>query len=120
MSLPHFSLWTEASSLVFISGQLPFDATGRIPETGVSGQTTQVLRNLEAVVAKAGLKLSDVVKTTVWLRSQSDFVAFNESYANYFGDIRPSRSTVICALAHPDALVEIEAIVQRTTSQAII
>jgi 2-iminobutanoate/2-iminopropanoate deaminase len=120
MSLPHFSLWTEAASLVFVSGQLPFDATGRISETGVSGQTTQVLRNLEAVVAKAGLKLSDVVKTTVWLRSQSDFVAFNESYANYFGDIRPSRSTVICALAHPDALVEIEAIVQRSTSQAII
>jgi 2-iminobutanoate/2-iminopropanoate deaminase len=120
MSLPHFSLWTEAASLVFVSGQLPFDATGRISETGVSGQTTQVLRNLEAVVAKAGLKLSDVVKTTVWLRSQSDFVAFNESYANYFGEIRPARSTVICALAHPDALVEIEAIVQRSTSQAII
>jgi 2-iminobutanoate/2-iminopropanoate deaminase len=120
MSLPHFSLWTEAASLVFISGQLPVDATGRISETGVSGQTTQVLRNLEAVVAKAGLRLRDVVKTTVWLRSQSDFVAFNESYANYFGDIRPSRSTVICALAHPDALVEIEAIVQRSTSQAII
>jgi 2-iminobutanoate/2-iminopropanoate deaminase len=120
MALPHLSPWTEAASLVFISGQLPFDAAGRIPETGVAGQTTQVLRNLEAVVAKAGLKLSDVVKTTVWLRSQSDFSAFNESYTNYFGDIRPSRSTVICALAHPDALVEIEAIVHRSNSQGVV
>ena len=90
MPLPHFSLWTEAASLVFISGQLAFDATGRIPETEVFGQTTQVLRNLEAVAAKAGLKLSDVVKTTIWLRSQSDFAAFNESYANYHLCARPS------------------------------
>ena len=113
---PHYSPWTEVASLVFISGQLPFDASGHILETEVSGQTTQVLRNIEAVMAKAGLKLSDVVKTTVWLRSRSDFAAFNESYASFFGEIRPSRSTVICALAHPDALVEIEAIAHRSNS----
>jgi 2-iminobutanoate/2-iminopropanoate deaminase len=120
MPLPHLAHWTEAASLVFISGQLAFDAAGRISETEISGQTTQVLRNLEAVVAKAGLKLSDVVKTTIWLRSQSDFAVFNESYANYFGEIRPSRSTVICALVHPDALVEIEAVALRSNSQALV
>jgi 2-iminobutanoate/2-iminopropanoate deaminase len=120
MSSPHFSAWIEAASLVFISGQLPFDSTGRIAETEVSGQTTQALRNLEAVVAKAGLKLSDVVKTTVWLRNRSDFSAFNECYANFFGEIRPSRSTVICALVHPDALVEIEAIVHRSNLRAAV
>jgi 2-iminobutanoate/2-iminopropanoate deaminase len=120
MPLPHLSLWTEAASLAFVSGQLPFDATGHIVGTEVFAQTTQALRNLEAAIEKAGLKLCDVVKTTVWLRNQSDFAAFNESYANYFGEIRPARSTVICGLAHPDALVEIEAILQRSNSGSSI
>lgn len=118
MPSPHFSAWTEAASLVFVSGQLSFDAAGRIVGSDVSAQTTQVLRNLEAVIEKAGLKLRDVVKTTVWLRNQSDFAAFNESYAHYFGELRPSRSTLICGLALPDALVEIEAIVHRSNSRS--
>lgn len=113
MPSPHFSPWIDAASLVFVSGQLAFDATGRIVGSDVSGQTTQVLRNLESVIEKAGLKLANVIKTTVWLRNQSDFASFNESYANYFGEIRPARSTVVSALVHPDALVEIEAIARR-------
>jgi 2-iminobutanoate/2-iminopropanoate deaminase len=113
MSPPHFSLWTEAESLVFVSGQLSFDATGRIVGSEVSDQTMQVLRNLESVIEKAGLRLSDIIKTTVWLRNQADFASFNEAYADYFGEIRPARSTVVSALVHPDALVEIEAIARR-------
>ncbi len=110
MSPPHLSPWTEAASLVFISGQLPFDASGQIPHTDVAQQTTQALQNLEAVLSKAGLRLHDIVKTTIWLRRDTDFGAFNESYARFFGEIRPARSTVVSALVHPAALVEIEAI----------
>ncbi|HEY2678366.1 MAG TPA: RidA family protein [Steroidobacteraceae bacterium] len=113
MPSPHLSQWKEAPPLIFISGQLAFDPNGRISHPHVAEQTTQVLRNLEAIVAKAGLKLQDIIKTTVWLRHEADFAAFNESYANYFGAVRPARSTVICALAHPDAVVEIEAIAYR-------
>jgi 2-iminobutanoate/2-iminopropanoate deaminase len=61
----------------------------------------------------AGLGLQDIVKTTVWLRREADFAAFNDSYARFFGQIRPARSTVISALVHPAALVEIEAIASR-------
>ena len=117
MPTPHFSLWTEAGSLVFVSGQLAFDAAGRIVGPAVSAQTTQALRNLESVVEKAGIKLADVVKTTVWLRNQADFASFNESYAAYFGEVRPARSTVVSGLVHPDALVEIEAIAQRRSTR---
>jgi hypothetical protein len=61
MSAPHFSPWTEAAPLVFISGQLPFDASGQIPHADVAQQTTQALQNLEAIVAKAGLGLQNIV-----------------------------------------------------------
>jgi 2-iminobutanoate/2-iminopropanoate deaminase len=113
MAAPHFSLFTEAVPLVFISGQLPFDASGQIPHAEVAQQTTQALQNLAAVVAKAGLGLQNIVKTTVWLRREADFAAFNESYAQFFGELRPARSTVIGALVHPAALVEIEAVAWR-------
>lgn len=113
MSPPHLSPWTEAASLVFISGQLPFDASGQIPHTDVAQQTTQALQNLEAVLSKAGLRLRDIVKTTIWLRRDTDFGVFNESYARFFGEIRPARSTVVSALVHPAALVEIEAVARR-------
>ena len=110
MASPHLSAWTEAGPLVFISGQLPFGPDGRISHVDVAGQTTQALRNLEAIVVRAGLTLRDIVKTTVWLRREADFAAFNECYGSFLGEHRPARSTVISALAHPDALVEIEAV----------
>jgi enamine deaminase RidA (YjgF/YER057c/UK114 family) len=55
MAPPHLSLWTEANSLVFLSGQLAFDAAGRMSATEIGEQTTQVLSNIDAVLAQAGL-----------------------------------------------------------------
>jgi 2-iminobutanoate/2-iminopropanoate deaminase len=113
MAAPHLAPFTEASSLVFLSGQLPFDATGRISSTDIGGQTAQVLGNIAAVLEQAGLTLADIVKTTVWLRSATDFAAFNDSYAACFGTHRPARSTVVSELVLPGALIEIEAVAQR-------
>jgi 2-iminobutanoate/2-iminopropanoate deaminase len=109
MQAPHLSPWTEASPLIFVSGQLPFDASGQISAEDIGSQTTQALRNLEAVLTRASLSLRDVVKTTVWLRNATDFSQFDASYAKYFGEVKPARSTVVSALVHPKALVEIEA-----------
>lgn len=114
MTAPHLSPSIEAAPWVFISGQLPFDASGQIPSDNVAQQTTQALSNLEVILSKHGLGLQNVVKTTVWLRREGDFAAFNDSYAAYFKTVRPARSTVISALAHPAALVEIEAIALRS------
>lgn len=112
---PHFSPTFDAGSLVFVSGQLAFDESGVI--TGdVGEQTLQCLRNLESHLGKCGLSRTDVAKATVWLRREQDFPAFNEAYAGYFGAHRPARSTVICTLARPEALVEIEAIATRGRS----
>jgi 2-iminobutanoate/2-iminopropanoate deaminase len=109
MRAPHLSPWKEAAPLIFISGQLPFDSNGQVSVEDIEGQTLQALRNLEAVLKSAALELRDVVKTTVWLRNAADFPLFDESYAKFFGEIKPARSTVVSALVHPKALIEIEA-----------
>lgn len=110
---PHLAPFVEANGLVFLSGQLAFGAGGKFSESDVTGQTEQVLANVQSVLGTLGLTLSDVIKTTVWLTQASDFPAFNETYARIFGEVRPARSTVISGLAHPLALVEIEVIARR-------
>ncbi len=115
MNPPHMSLSKEAGSLVFISGQLPLDSDFKIPDNSIYGQTSQVLKNIAAVLSANGLDASNIVKTTVWLRNEADFPQFNESYAAFFGDHKPARSTVISNLVLSQALVEIEAIAVRPT-----
>ena len=89
----------KAGNFVFTSGQI-----GLIPETGVlaegiAAQTEQVLKNLGAVLAEAGLTYTDVIKTTVFLDSIDDFATVNEIYAKYFsvGAIRQQIPTIIIA-----------------------
>jgi 2-iminobutanoate/2-iminopropanoate deaminase len=73
----------------------------------VAQQTERVLENLKAILTHAGLTLSHVVKTTVFLKDMNDFAAMNEVYAKYFPVAAPARSTVQVGLPK-DALVEIE------------
>jgi 2-iminobutanoate/2-iminopropanoate deaminase len=113
MKPPHLSPYMEAGSLIFLSGQLAFDAHGKISESELDGQTTQVLANIEGVLRTLGLGRGDIVKTTVWLRPGSDFAAFNDSYADFFGAHRPARSTVFSDLALAAAAVEIDAVARR-------
>lgn len=113
MQAPHLSPYTESNGMVFISGQLAFDSQAQIPHEDIEGQTLQALKNLAAVLSKAGLTLKDVAKTTVWLRDARDFAGFNAVYAGAFGEHRPARSTIVGQLVHPDALVEIEAVAAR-------
>lgn len=80
---------------------------------GVAEQTCQVLDNLRAVLAEAGLTLQHVVKTTVFIKDLGDFAKVNELYAEAFGEHKPARSTVEVARLPRDVLVEIEAIARR-------
>jgi 2-iminobutanoate/2-iminopropanoate deaminase len=97
--------------LVFTSGQIPLDPTGALVPGGIDEQTHAVFANLKAVLNAAGSGLSQVVKTTVFLKSMGDFSAMNAIYASYFnGPVPPARSTVEVARLPKDVLVEIEAI----------
>ena len=106
-----YSQAVRAGNLVFASGQIPIDPeTGEFVAGGVAEQTEQVLRNLAAVFEAAGVGLSQVVKTTVFLADMEDFMAMNEVYGQFFGEQPPARATVQAARLPRDAKVEIEAI----------
>ena len=98
-------------SFLFIAGQIPIDPqTGQIADGDVKVQTRQVLKNLEAILLKAGLSLNDVVKTTVFLKNMGDFADMNGVYAEFFKTEPPARSAVEVARLPRDVKVEIEAI----------
>jgi 2-iminobutanoate/2-iminopropanoate deaminase len=109
-----YSQAIRVGDTLFTSGQVALDPkTGNLVPGGINEQTTQVLENLKAVLAAAGIDFTHVVKTTVFLKSMGDFAAMNAIYATYFaahGAIPPARSTVQVAALPKDALVEIECI----------
>ena len=111
---PYSQAVDSGAGLVFVSGQLPIDpVTGKFPEGGVAEQTRQSLLNAEAILFAAGLELSDVVKTTVFLADMGDFAAMNEVYATFFAEPFPARSAVAVKTLPKGALVEIECIATR-------
>ena len=109
-----YSQAIEVNGFVYASGQLPIDpATGSFPEGGVQAQTRQSLKNVQAILEEAGLSLSNVVKTTVYLADMGDFAAMNEIYAEFFSQPYPARSAVAVKALPKGALVEVEVIAAR-------
>ncbi|WP_018883737.1 RidA family protein [Paenibacillus massiliensis] len=94
---------------VYTSGMLPIDAEGNLKE-GIVDQTQQILNNLQAVLAEAGLSLEDVIKTTVFMTDLEQFQQMNEVYSQYFSDHYPARTTVEVSRLPRDAKIEIELI----------
>ena len=98
-------------SLVFCSGQIPLDPkTGKMQGESAAEQCKQVLDNLVGLLEAAGLSLSDVVKTTIFLADMGDFASVNEVYASYFDKNPPARACVEVSRLPLDVRVEIEAI----------
>ena len=111
---PYSHAIDSGAGLVFLSGQLPIDlSTGAFPEGGVREQTCQSILNAKAILEAAGLNLSNVVKTTVFLADMGDFAAMNEVYAQFFTEPFPARSAVAVKTLPKGALVEIECIAAR-------
>ncbi len=106
-----YSQAVRAGTLVFLSGQIPLDAsTGQLVPGGVVPQTERVLENLQAVLQAAGCTFGDVVKTTIYLVDLAHFAAVNEVYGRFFVAPYPARATVQVAALPRGAQVEIDAI----------
>jgi len=99
-----------AGPFVFVSGQIPMNPQGEMVAGDIVVQTVQVMENLQAILATAGLSLGDVVKTTVFLKDMADFVEMNRVYGEFFPENPPARSTLQVAGLARNAAVEIEAI----------
>jgi 2-iminobutanoate/2-iminopropanoate deaminase len=111
-----YSQAVRSGDHVFLSGQTPIDpATGRLVETGVSGQAERCFANLAAVLAAANLTFDDVVKVNVYLTSMDDFAEMNAVYADRFAEPYPARTTVGVAALPLGARIEIEVVARVTT-----
>ncbi len=109
-----YSQAIEVNGFVYASGQLPIDpATGAFPEGGVKEQTRQSLLNVKAILEEAGLALSNVVKTTVYLADMGDFAAMNEVYSQFFAQPFPARSAIAVKALPKGAFVEVEVLAAR-------
>jgi len=85
----------KANGFLFISGQIAIDPnTGNIDATTIEEETHQVMKNLAAILAEAGLSFDAVVKTTIFLTDMAHFGVVNEVYAHYFEGNHPARETV--------------------------
>ncbi len=98
------------NGVLYTSGQIPLDPTsGAVVEGGIKEQTTQVMKNLEAVLEEANSSFENVFKTTCFLSDMGNFAAFNEVYAEYFTG-KPARSCVAVRELPKGVLVEVEVI----------
>ena len=108
-----YSSAVEAGGFIFISGQIALDPkTGEVI-TNIKSATRQVLTNIQTILKAAGLKLTNIVKTTIYLKNINDFAAVNEIYACFFPEEPPARSTIEVSSLPKDVPIEIEAIAAR-------
>lgn len=106
-----YSQAVEANGTLYISGQVPIDpATGKLVEGGITEQTTQVLKNIRAILLAAGYTMDNVVKSTCLLSDMSDFKAMNEVYAQFYTSDQPARAAFAVKGLPLGALIEIETV----------
>lgn len=106
----------DLGSMIITSGQIPVDPKTGLIADDVSAQTRQSLENVKAIVEAAGLKVVDIVKTTVFVKDLNDFNAVNATYEAFFTEHHapfPARSCVEVARLPKDVKIEIEAIAVR-------
>ena len=106
-----YSQAVRAGDWLYVSGQIPIDpATGELVQDDIEAQTRQVLANLTAIVAAAGMTAARVVKCTCFLQDMEEFARFNRVYAETFADDPPARECVEVARLPKDVRVEVSAI----------
>jgi 2-iminobutanoate/2-iminopropanoate deaminase len=105
-----YSQAIEINGFIYTSGQIALTEKGVMAGDDVENQTHQVMKNLFYILEEAGVRFSDVVKTTIFLVDMNDFDKVNKIYAHYFGTHKPARSTVAVKMLPKNALIEIECI----------
>lgn len=105
-----YSQAVVVNGIAFVSGQLPVNPQNNSISEGITEQTMQSLKNIKAILEEGGFNMSNVVKTTVYLKDMTDFAAMNEVYGSFFSEPFPARAAVEVARLPKDVKVEIDAI----------
>ena len=106
-----YSQAIRAGNLLFLSGQLPLDPeSGNIIGDSIEAQTKQAIENIKSILSVTRLSLSNIVKTTVFLKDIKHFPLMNNIYQQYFSEDSPARSCFEVSNLPMNALIEIESI----------
>jgi reactive intermediate/imine deaminase len=104
-----FSEAVQVGDMLYLAGKLGIDpATGKLAEGGITGETQQVMQNIQAAVEKYGSSMNRVVKCTVYLADIAEWAAMNDVYRTFFPGNPPARSAVGVSGLGLGARVEIE------------
>jgi 2-iminobutanoate/2-iminopropanoate deaminase len=106
-----YSQAVNVNGMLFVSGQIPIiPEKGELEAGGIQAETTQVMKNLEAILKEAGTDFSHVVKTSIFVTNMDDFAAVNEIYGRSFTENPPARETVAVRTLPKNVNVEISCI----------
>ena len=105
-----FASAVRVGNLLFLSGQIGTDSTGRLVAGGLQAEARQALNNIKNVLEKNGSSLDRVVKCTVFLADMKDYQDFNDIYVTYFRARKPARSAFGATGLARNARLEIECI----------
>ena len=99
-------------NMLFVSGQIQIDpSTGELVQGSIEEETTQVMKNLKAVLAEAGMDFNTVAKASVFVKDMNDYSKINGVYAQYFDEATaPARELVEVANLPKFVNVEISVI----------
>ena len=105
-----FSAAVRVGRMLYLSGQIGIDATGKLVPGGIGAETHQAMENIQATLEQCGASLDHVVKATVMLADMSEWSEMNKVYVTYFGKHLPARSALGASGLALGARVEIECI----------
>jgi reactive intermediate/imine deaminase len=105
-----FSPAVRVGDLLFLSGQIGTDSSGRLVPGGIEAETRQTLDNIRDVLARTGSSMERVAKCTVMMADMREWPAMNAVYATYFPQNRPARSAFGATALALGARLEIECI----------
>jgi len=105
-----YSPAVKAGGFIFVAGQVPVDpATDKMSNGDIQHETRMVLNNIKRILEGSGATMASVVRVGVYLADGADFAKMNEIYAEFFGDAKPARTTIVCKFA-ADIKVEIDCV----------
>lgn len=112
LGLP-FSAAVQAGNLIYVSGTMATDASGKLVPGTIQEQTKRTLENIAQVLKAASVGLDRAASVHVYLKNASDFEAMNEVYRSFWPKAPPVRTTIVAGLVLPDALIEISLVALR-------